>query len=111
MSGSNIDDQVIAGTNVNKNPQLPAPKIVKTQGMESGVIETPLSNDFAVPPPTIQPKPRIKKEVTIREVDNGYILKVWSGPFMEEWVFGTLSKAIKATVAFLRTKEETEDEE
>ena len=35
---SNIDDQVIAGTNINKNPALPAPKIVKTRGMESGVI-------------------------------------------------------------------------
>jgi hypothetical protein len=107
--GSNIDDQVIAGTNVNKNPQLPAPKIVKTQGMESGVIETPLSDNSPVPPPST-PKPKIKKEVTIREVDNGYILTVWAGPFKEEWVFGSLKKSIKAIVAFLNTQEETEDE-
>lgn len=108
--GSNIDDQVIAGTNVNKNPELPAPKIVKTVGMESGVIETPLSDAGAVPPPSPLPKPKIKKEVTIREADNGYILKVYAGPFLsEEWVFGSLKKSIKAIVAFLSTQ--TEDEE
>ena len=106
--GSNIDDQVIAGTNVNKNPPLPAPKIVKTQGIESGVIETPLSDNSAVPPPSKTKLPKMKKEVTLREVDNGYILTVWAGAFKEEWVFGTLSKSLKAIAAFLSTT--TEDE-
>ncbi len=107
--GSNIDDQVIAGTNVNKNPQLPAPKIVKTQGMESGVIETPLSDNSPVPPPVM--KPKVKREVTIREADNGYILSVWAGTFREEWVFGSLKKSMKAVIAFLSTTEKTEEEE
>ena len=106
---SNIDDQVIAATNINKNPALPAPKIVKTRGMESGVIETPLSDNSPVPPPS--PKIKVKKEVTIREADNGYILKVWAGSFHEEWVFGRLSKAMKAIVAFLNINEEMEEEE
>ena|SRR3990170_6952005 len=104
---SNIDDQIIAGTNVNKNPSLPAPKIVKTVGMESGVIETPLSDDSPVPAPV--PKPKIKKEVTIREADNGYILDVYAGPFHEVWVFGSLRKSIKAIIAFLNTKSEDEE--
>ena len=102
--GSNIDDQIIAGTNINTNPGLPAPKIVKTEGMESGLIEVPLSNDRPVPPPTKPPK--IKKEVHLREIDNGYVIQVYSGPFNEEWCFGTLNKAIRTIVAFLNTTEE-----
>lgn len=110
MPGSNIDDQVIAGTNINKNPELPAPKIVKTIGMESGVIETPLSDDSAVPPPTPPtPKIKIKKEVNVREVDNGYVVKVWAGTFHEEWVFGSFSKAMKAVIAFLRVMEDEKE--
>ena len=104
---SNIED-TIAGTSIKKNPELPAPKIVKTQGIESGVIETPIRDDMPVPPATPVKVPRVKKEVTIREVDNGYILQVWAGPFKEEWVFGKLGKAIKAIIAFLNVK--TEDE-
>jgi len=107
--GSNIDDQVIAGTNIDKNPELPAPtKIIKhgPGDIESGVIEVPLSNDVAVPPPSPPPKRRVKKEITIREADNGYILSVWAGLFKEEWVFNNLSKAIRAIVAFLNTTTE-----
>lgn len=106
---SNIDD-VIAGTDIKKNPELPAPKIVKTQGMESGVIETPLSDDSPVPPPSVAKKPKVKKEITIREADNGYILSVWAGTFREEWVFGSLRKSIKAIVAFLTANTEDDKE-
>jgi hypothetical protein len=98
-------DEIMAGTNIEKNPELPAPKIVKTEGIASGQIEVPLSDDRPVPPPT-PPKVKIKKEITIREADNGYILSVWAGAFKEEWVFNRLSKAIRAIVAFLTTTEE-----
>jgi hypothetical protein len=50
-----------------------------------------------------------KKSATIREADNGFIVSVYAGAFSEEWVFNTMSKAIKAIVAFLNVK--TEDEE
>lgn len=97
--------EIMAGTNIEKNPELPAPKIVKTEGIESGQIEVPLSDGSPVPPPS-KPKVKIKKEITIREADNGYILVVWAGPFKEEWVFNSLSKAIRAIVAFLNTEME-----
>ena len=102
--GSNIDDQTIAGTNVNKNPELPPPRVVVSGAqVESGVIETPLSDNSPLPPITTKPKVRVKKSVTIREADNGFILTVFAGDFSEEWVFGRLSKAIRAIVAFLNT--------
>jgi hypothetical protein len=49
-----------------------------------------------------------KKEVHIREVDNGYVLTVYAGAFREEWAFLKLSKAIKAIIAFLNTEMEDE---
>lgn len=101
-------DEIMAGTNIDKNPELPAPTKIIKQGpgdIDSGQIEVPLSEDRPVPPPSI-PKVKIKKEITIREADNGYILSVWAGAFKEEWVFNRLSKAIRAIVAFLNTTEE-----
>lgn len=106
--GSNIDDQVIAGTNINKNPELLPPKVVKTVAeRESGVIESPLSDDFPLPPAgPPKPKIKVKKEIHLREIDNGYILNVSGGTFHEEWGFSKLSKVIRAMVAFLNTSME-----
>lgn len=80
--------------------ELAAPKKIV------GGMDLPVEVDVAISAPVEIPKPRIKREITIREADNGYILSVWAGTFKEEWVFNRLSKAIRAIVAFLNTTEE-----
>lgn len=70
-------------------------------------IELPSTAEM-VTPVTLSEIKIPKKSATIREADNGFIISVYAGSFSEEWVFNSLSKAIKAIIAFLSTK--TEDE-
>lgn len=71
-------------------------------------IEMPTASDLKPVTSISEMKPP-KKSATIREADNGFIVSVYAGSFNEEWVFNTLSKAIKAIVAFLNTKMEDEE--
>lgn len=101
--------EIIAGTDIEKNPELPAPKkiIGHSEGdIESGQVESPLSNGSPLPPPS---PPKIKKklpkrECTIRETDNGYVMRVYAGTFVEEWVFTRLSKVAKTLVLFFKAE-------
>jgi hypothetical protein len=72
-------------------------------------IELPTATELRTSQPFVADTKPAKKSATIREADNGFIVSVYAGSFSEEWVFNTMSKAIKAIIAFLNVK--TEDEE
>lgn len=100
-------DEVIAGTDIEKNPELPAPKKIVAHSpsdIESGQVEVPLTGGVAVPStkPVTPPKPKIKRAMSIRETDNGYLVYVDAGDFHEEWVFTKLSKVVKTLTAYFR---------
>ncbi len=99
--------EVIAGTDIEKNPELPAPKKIvghSSKDIESGQIEAPLSNDRALPSPS--PKkivlPKVKKDIFIRETDNGYLMTVHADAFSEEWCFTKLKQVVKTVAAFFQ---------
>lgn len=70
-------------------------------------IELPTAEDLKPTTAIVNMKPP-KRTATIREADNGFIVTVYAGSFNEEWVFNSLSKSIKAIIAFLNMKVEDE---
>ena len=106
-------DEIIAGTNTNKNPELPAPKKIighSNSDVESGQIEVPLTGGVVVPltKPIPLPKPRVKREIFIREIDNGFIMTAIAGDFREEWAMINLKKLVKTIMTFLSAQMEEE---
>lgn len=98
-------EEVIAGTDIEKNPELPAPKKIvgySSGDRESGQIEAPIKTDSPIPilAKAPSPPPKIKKFLSIRQTDNGYVMNVNAGDFNEEWVFLKLSKVLKTIAAF-----------
>lgn len=99
---SNIDDQKIAGTNVKKNPELPAPTKVVARGpkdTDSGVIEAPIFNtETPLPPPVLgSPISRDRPlHIEVVKAVNGYVLDLSYGIEYKKWIFSDFDSMLNS---------------